>query len=136
MLPVITSLIIGLLFGFGLSLAEMTDPARVIGFLDIAGRWDPTLLAVMGGALALTLPLFPWIQRRRESLLGESLQFQTAKRIDTRLIAGAALFGVGWGLGGFCPGPALANLASATPGVILFVIAMAAGQWLARRVPS
>lgn len=136
MLPIVTSYIIGILFAVGLSSAEMTDPTRVIGFLDIAGRWDPTLLLVMGGALAVTLPLFPWIQRRAKSLLGEPLRLPTPSPIDARLLIGAAIFGIGWGLGGFCPGPALANLASAAPGVILFVIAMASGQWLAGRVTS
>jgi uncharacterized membrane protein YedE/YeeE len=136
MLRVISSLAVGMLFGLGLSISEMTNPARVIGFLDIAGRWDPTLLCVMGGALAVTVPLFPWIQKRRKSLLGESLQLPIATRIDARLIIGAALFGIGWGLGGLCPGPALANLASATPGIVLFVSAMIAGQWLAFRFGS
>ena len=136
MLPILNSFIIATLFSVGLIIAEMTDPARVIGFLDIAGRWDATLLLVMGGALAVTLPLFPWIQRRKKSLLGEPLRVPTARRIDARLIIGAAIFGIGWGLGGFCPGPALASLASAIPGVILFVIAMAVGQWLAGRINS
>jgi uncharacterized protein len=136
MLPVISSLAVGILFGLGLSIAEMTNPARVIGFLDIAGRWDPTLLCVMGGALAVTLPLFPWIQKRQKSLLGEPLQLPIASRIEARLIIGAALFGVGWGLCGLCPGPALANLARATPGIILFVSAMIVGQWLAIRFGS
>ena len=133
MLPIITSFILAMLFALGLSISEMTDPARVIGFLDIAGRWDATLLFVMGGALTVTLPIFPWIETRQKSLLGDPLRLPAASRIDARLITGAAIFGIGWGLGGFCPGPALANLASATPGVILFVIAMAAGQWLAGR---
>jgi uncharacterized protein len=131
MLPAISSLAAGILFGLGLSIAEMTNPARVVGFLDITGRWDPTLLCVMGGALAVTLPLFPWIQKRQKSLLGEPIQLPIATRIDSRLIIGAALFGVGWGLGGLCPGPALANLAGATAGIILFVSAMIAGQLLA-----
>lgn len=136
MLPAISSFAVGVLFGLGLTISEMTDPARVIGFLDIAGRWDPTLMLVMGGALAVSLPLFPWIQKRNKSLLGEAMQLPTATRIDARLITGAALFGIGWGLGGLCPGPALANLASATPGIILFVAAMIAGQFLAIKMSS
>jgi len=136
MLPVISSFVLGILFGLGLSISEMTNPARVIGFLDIAGRWDPTLIYVMGGALAVTLPLFPWIQKRQKSLLGDPLQLPVQSRIDTRLIIGAAIFGVGWGLAGLCPGPALANLASASPSIILFVAAMIAGQWLAIRFAS
>ena len=136
MLLAISSFAVGVLFGLGLTISEMTDPARVIGFLDIAGRWDPTLMLVMGGALAVSLPVFPWIQNRHKSLLGEAMQLPTATRIDARLITGAALFGVGWGLGGLCPGPALANLASATPGIILFVAAMIAGQFLAIQLGS
>jgi len=136
MLPTISSFALGLLFGLGLSISEMTDPARVIGFLDIAGRWDATLLLVMGGALAVTVPLFPWIQKRQKTLLGEALQLPSQTRIDADLINGAALFGVGWGLAGLCPGPALANLASASPGIALFVLAMIGGQWLAMRFSS
>jgi uncharacterized membrane protein YedE/YeeE len=136
MLPAISSFAVGVLFGLGLSIGEMTNPARVIGFLDIAGRWDPTLMLVMGGALAVSLPVFPWIQKRHKSLLGEAMQLPTATRIDARLITGAALFGIGWGLGGLCPGPALANLASAAPGIILFVAAMIAGQFLAIQLGS
>lgn len=136
MLPAISSFAMGILFGLGLSISEMTDPARVIGFLDIAGRWDPTLMYVMGGALAVTLPLFPWIQKQQKTLLGEALQLPSQTRIDANLITGAALFGVGWGLAGLCPGPALANLASASPGIALFVLAMIGGQWLAIRFSS
>ena len=136
MLPTISSLVLGILFGLGLSISEMTDPARVIGFLDIAGRWDPTLMCVMGGALAVTLPLFPWIQKRQKSLLGEPLQLPSQTHIDTRLIIGAAIFGIGWGLAGLCPGPALANLTSTSPGIVLFVLAMIAGQWLAIKFNS
>lgn len=136
MLPALTSFAVGMLFAFGLTISQMTDPARVLGFLDITGRWDATLLLVMGGALAITLPLFPFIQRRRQSLLGERLFLPASTRIDARLIIGAALFGIGWGLGGLCPGPALANLASGSPGIILFVLAMIAGQWLAGRMEA
>jgi len=136
MLPALSSLALGILFGLGLSISEMTDPARVIGFLDIAGRWDPTLICVMGGALAVTLPLFPWIQKRQQTILGEPLQLPSQTRIDGRLIVGAAIFGVGWGLAGLCPGPALANLATASPAIALFVLAMIAGQRLALRFAS
>ena len=136
MLPAISSFAMGILFGLGLSISEMTDPARVIGFLDIAGRWDPTLMYVMGGALAVTLALFPWIQKRQQCLLGDALQLPSQTRIDGHLLIGAAIFGVGWGLAGLCPGPALANLASASPGIALFVLAMIAGQWLAIRFSS
>lgn len=136
MLPAISSFAMGILFGLGLSISEMTDPARVIGFLDVGGRWDPTLMYVMGGALAVTLPLFPWIQKRQKTLFGEALQLPSQTRIDAKLIIGAALFGVGWGLAGLCPGPALANLVSASPGIVLFVLAMIGGQWLAIRLDA
>ncbi len=131
MLPIISSFALGVLFALGLSLSEMIDPARVIGFLDVAGHWDATLLFVMGGALAVTLPLFPWIQKRENAILGDPIQMPPRAHIDSRLLIGAAIFGVGWGLGGLCPGPALANLASASPGIFLFVLAMILGQWLA-----
>lgn len=130
---IVTALLIGTLFGLGLSISEMINPARVIGFLDVAGRWDPTLMFVMGGALAVTLPAFAFILRRARPLLNGEFFLPTKLDIDRPLILGAALFGIGWGLGGFCPGPALAGLASGAPGVILFVLAMIAGQWLAGR---
>ena len=128
-----TALITGVLFGFGLSLSEMINPARVIGFLDVAGKWDATLLFVMGGALLVTAPLYPLILRRARPLLDRQFFLPTKSTIEPPLILGAAIFGVGWGLGGICPGPALAALASGSSGVISFVIAMIAGQWLAGR---
>jgi uncharacterized membrane protein YedE/YeeE len=134
-MPIVASFVIGALFGFGLSVSQMIDPARVIGFLDIAGRWDPTLVFVMGGALAVTLPAFRWVLRRGP-LLEKTFSLPTKRQIDRPLIFGAAIFGIGWGIGGFCPGPALAGLATGSPAVILFVIAMIAGQLLASRVES
>lgn len=131
MAAIVSALIIGALFGFGLAVSEMIDPARVIGFLDVAGRWDPTLLFVMGGALAVTLPAFPLILRRARPLFGDFFALPTNSRLDGSLIAGAMIFGIGWGIAGFCPGPALAALASGSPSVALFVVAMIAGQWLA-----
>jgi uncharacterized membrane protein YedE/YeeE len=136
MLPAISSFIFGIMFGLGLSISEMTNPARVIGFLDIFGRWDATLVFVMGGALAVSAPLFPLIQKRRATLLGGAIQLPAQSKIDTRLLVGAAIFGVGWGLAGLCPGPALANLASGSSGIALFVLAMMAGQWSAIRFGS
>lgn len=124
---------VGIIFALGLAVSEMINPARVIGFLDVAGRWDPTLLLVMTGALAVTVPLFPVILRRSKPFLAARYSLPTQTRIDRRLILGAAIFGAGWGLAGFCPGPALAALASGSPSVILFVLAMLVGQWLASR---
>lgn len=121
----------GLLFGLGLALSEMIDPVRVIGFLDITGAWDPTLLFVMGGALAVTLPAFPLVLKRPMPLYSEKFVLPSKKDVDWQLIAGSILFGAGWGLAGFCPGPAIAALVSASPGVFIFVIAMVAGQYLA-----
>jgi len=129
----LSSFVIGIFFGLGLAVSEMINPARVIGFLDVAGRWDPTLMFVMGGALAITLPGYALILRRRQPLFNGEFFLPTKRDIDRQLILGAALFGIGWGLGGFCPGPALASLASGSPAVFLFVLAMIAGQWLASR---
>jgi uncharacterized membrane protein YedE/YeeE len=130
----VTAIITGITFGLGLSISEMINPARVTGFLDIAGRWDPTLVFVMGGALAITIPAFALILRRSRPLLDGEFNLPMKRAVDQPLILGAAIFGIGWGLGGFCPGPALAALASGVPAVFLFVLAMIAGQWLAGRL--
>ena len=132
-MQILAALITGVLFGFGLSLSEMIDPVRVIGFLDVAGKWDATLLFVMGGALIVTAPLYPLILRRSRPLLDHHFFLPTKSTIDRSLVVGAAIFGIGWGLGGLCPGPALAGLASGAPGVMLFVVAMVPGQWIAAR---
>jgi uncharacterized membrane protein YedE/YeeE len=129
----VSALLSGFIFGLGLAVSEMTDPARVIGFLDLAGQWDPTLLFVMGGALAVTLPGFAMVQRRPRPLLAEKFTMPTKKEIDAPLIIGAAIFGIGWGLAGFCPGPALAALSTLSPSVAVFVAPMIAGQWLESR---
>ena len=131
MASIASAFLVGTLFGFGLAVSEMIDPARVIGFLDVTGRWDPTLLFVMGGALAVTLPCFPLILQRARPLLAEFFALPTQSKLDGSLIAGAIIFGIGWGIAGFCPGPALAALASGSPAVALFVVAMITGQWLA-----
>jgi len=131
MASIASAFLVGTLFGFGLAVSEMIDPARVIGFLDVTGRWDPTLLFVMGGALAVTLPGFPLILRRARPLLAEFFALPTKSKLDGSLIVGAIIFGIGWGIAGFCPGPALAALASGSPAVALFVVAMIAGQWAA-----
>lgn len=124
----------GALFGVGLALSGMTDPARVLGFLDVAGRWDPTLLFVMGGAVA-TFGLGLAVTRRLRSgrgWFGTTLPERDRDPIDRRLAVGAAIFGGGWALAGFCPGPALANLAALRTEALVFVPAMAVGMLLAR----
>lgn len=122
------ALISGLVFGLGLLLSGMGNPAKVQNFLDVFGHWDPSLALVMGGAIAVGLPAFSWARKRKTSLLGEPMQLPTSSRIDASLLSGAALFGVGWGLAGFCPGPALMNLATGRAEVWLFVAAMAVGM--------
>jgi uncharacterized membrane protein YedE/YeeE len=120
----------GLVFGLGLAVSQMANPAKVLAFLDLAGRWDPSLALVMGGALAVATPAFAWARRRpAHPLFAERFAIPERGRVDGRLLAGASLFGVGWGLGGFCPGPALAALAAGEPRVWLFVAAMLAGSF-------
>ena len=131
---VVSAFVGGLLFGLGLALSEMINPARVVGFLDVAGVWDPTLLLVMAGALAVTVPMFPLVLRRASPVFAETFRLPTKVRVDVPLIAGAAIFGIGWGLAGFCPGPAVAAMATASPTVALFVVAMLFGQWLTAKM--
>ena len=125
----IAALLSGLIFGLGLILSGMGNPAKVQNFLDFFGQWDPSLALVMGGAIAVGLIAFSWAKRRKTSLLGEAMQLPTSTVIDRQLLTGSALFGIGWGLAGFCPGPALMNLSTLTPQVWLFVAAMLAGMW-------
>ena len=120
----------GLVFGLGLLLSGMADPARVLGFLDLAGAWNPSLVFVMVGAIAIAALAFALARRRTTALLGDALQLPTATAIDRRLIAGALLFGVGWGLAGFCPGPALVALGLGQAKAVVFVVAMLAGMGL------
>jgi uncharacterized protein len=124
----------GLVFALGLGLAGMTQPAKIIGFLDVTGAWDPTLAFVMGGAVAVGLVLFHWILKRSAPVLGERFVLPDKKDIDIRLLGGAALFGIGWGLSGYCPGPALVSLVTATPSVLVFVVSMATGIHLGNRL--
>jgi uncharacterized membrane protein YedE/YeeE len=120
----------GLIFGFGLMISGMTDPTRVLGFLDVFGRWDPTLGLVMAGALAVTVAGYALVARRAAPVLAKKDLWPTLRAIDRPLIAGAAMFGAGWGLSGLCPGPALENLATLSPQVFVFVGAMALGMML------
>ena len=126
----LAALLSGLVFGLGLILADMTDPMKVKAFLDLAGRWDPSLALVMGGAIALGVLAFALARRRVWSWTGARMELPAIQPIDRRLLAGAALFGTGWGLGGFCPGPAIVALGSGTVGAIYFVAAMLVGMAL------
>lgn len=124
----LTALVAGLLFGAGLALSDMVNPARVLGFLDLAGNWDPTLAFVMGGALIPSAAGYALARRMRRPLLGGEFRIPESRKLEPRLLAGAALFGVGWGLIGLCPGPAIAGLAFGLWQVALFVAAMLAGM--------
>jgi hypothetical protein len=131
----LASLALGALFGIGLYVSGMIYPQKIQNFLDVTdfrGRFDPSLIFVMGGALLVTLIAFPLILRRKEPVLGRKFHLPTAKDIDGKLIVGAALFGVGWGLGGFCPGPALVSLATGSRSAIVFVVSMLLGMALYR----
>ena len=134
------SLLSGVLFGLGLLLSGMSNPAKVLGFLDLAGAWDPSLALVMGGAILVAMPAF-WLARRRTTaLLGDALQLPAARRIDRRLLLGSLAFGAGWGIAGFCPGPALVSLLAGVQQAWIFTAAMLAGmllfEWLERRKSS
>src|ERR1700760_1746619 len=113
----------GLVFGLGLLLSGMADPAKVLGFLDLAGAWDPSLMFVMGGAVGVGVVAFAAARRRTRSLLGEPMQLPTATAVDRRLVVGALLFGAGWGLAGFCPGPAVVALGLGEAKAVVFVAA-------------
>jgi uncharacterized membrane protein YedE/YeeE len=121
---------VGLLFGLGLILAGMTDPSKVLGFLDLAGLWDPSLAFVMGGAILVSLGAFTLAKKRTTSFLGGAMQMPTRRDIDKRLVTGSLLFGAGWGLAGFCPGPALVSVGTGNPKAVVFVLAMLAGMAL------
>ncbi|MFD0739218.1 DUF6691 family protein [Lysobacter koreensis] len=124
--------IAGVLFGLGLAVSGMTDPAKVLNFLDLAGQWDPSLALVMGGALAVSVPGYAWLRRRGRALGGAALPAAPSTRIDARLLGGSALFGIGWGIAGYCPGPALANLAHGSLEPVMFVAALLVGSQLVR----
>ena len=129
----LAGLICGLLFGLGLAVGGMTDPANVIGFLDVASSWNPSLIFVMGGAVFVAFFGFRLVLKRRTPLFETRFFLPDQARIDSRLIIGAAIFGIGWGLSGYCPGPALASLSQPTSGLVVFLCASAAGAVAAQR---
>ncbi|MFP5329066.1 MAG: DUF6691 family protein [Alphaproteobacteria bacterium] len=128
MRALLPALIAGVLFGAGLALSDMVNPARVLGFLDLAGNWDPTLAFVMGGALLPSAAGYALARQMKRPLLAREFRIPRARKLEPRLLAGAALFGVGWGLIGLCPGPAIAGLAFGLWQGALFVAAMLAGM--------
>jgi uncharacterized membrane protein YedE/YeeE len=128
----LAALAAGALFGVGLAVAQMTDPLKVLGFLDLAGDWDPSLALVMGGAVVVGMLGFRMVTRGRKPLFDERFFLPTARDIDLPLVAGSAIFGVGWGLAGYCPGPALAAISNLSLDALLFVAAMLAGMFAYR----
>lgn len=124
----ITEFFVGLIFGIGLIISGMTDPAKVLGFLDLAGLWDPSLAFVMGGAILVGVVAFAVAKRRTQTFLGDALHWPTSRLIDHRLIIGSLTFGAGWGVAGFCPGPALVSLSAGVPKAMAFVAAMLVGM--------
>lgn len=131
-LKLLTSLACGLLFGGGLALSGMTRPQKVLGFLDVSGAWDGSLLFVLGGAVTLATLAFHFILRRRKPVLDDRFALPGARTIDGKLIAGAAIFGIGWGTAGYCPGPAIALLAQPNVEALYFLPSMIAGWWVYR----
>lgn len=127
---------VGLVFGWGLLLSGMTDPGKVQGFLDLAGAWDPSLAFVMGGAIGVGVFAFALARRRTTTFLGGALHLPSSRQIDRPLVLGALIFGVGWGLAGFCPGPGIVSMAAGEPKALTFVLAMLAGmlayEWMDR----
>ena len=128
------ALIAGILFGLGLTLSGMSDPAKVLGFLDITGDWVPDLIFVMGGAVVVTLTFTPFVVKRAGPLFADSFSLPTTQTLDKRLVSGAVLFGVGWGLSGYCPGPAVVSLLYGYESTIVFCLAMLAGMSIEGRV--
>lgn len=139
-MSVILQFAIGLLFGLGLVVGGMSDPAKVLNFLDIAaipaGTWDPSLVFVMGGGIAVTLVGFRLVLKRSQPIFGEKFHLPSANELDARIISGPAIFGVGWGLAGFCPGPAFTALGGGTTAALTFVAAMLTGMFAARRLAN
>ncbi len=126
------TLVTGLIFGIGLIMSGMTNPAKVQNFLDFFGNWDPSLALVMGGAIFITMPGFWLVQKRKSPFFEKLFHFPTKRDLDFRLLLGAVIFGIGWGLGGFCPGPAITSILTGSKGTFLFVMTMILGMVLAK----
>ena len=133
-MPTFFALLAGAVFGIGLIVSGMADPAKVLGFLDLAGTWDPSLAFVMGGAILVGVVAFTFARKRTVSLLGLQMRMPTATQLDRRLIAGSLLFGIGWGIAGFCPGPALVALGMGEQKAVVFVVSMLIGMALSELV--
>jgi uncharacterized protein len=135
-MAIVLQFVIGLTFGLGLLISGMSDPAKVLNFLDLAGigsgNWDPSLAFVMAGAIAVTFVGFEWVLRQPQPLFGEEFHLPVKRELDLRIISGPAIFGVGWGLAGFCPGPAFTALGFGSAAAVMFVAAMMVGMLLAR----
>jgi len=129
-MPGFFALLAGVVFGIGLIISGMANPAKVLAFLDLAGNWDPSLAFVMAGAILVGVVAFAVARRRRASLLGLPMRMPTATVVDRRLVGGSLLFGIGWGLAGFCPGPALVALGMRDYKAVVFVVAMLVGMGL------
>lgn len=127
-MSIVSALLSGLLFGLGLIVSGMSDPSKVLGFLDLAGAWDPSLAFVMGGAILVGSLVFPFASKRTNSITGKPMRLPTATTIDRRLVLGGLTFGVGWGLAGYCPGPALASLVLGGTKPWVFILAMLIGM--------
>lgn len=135
-MPLLLALLAGIVFGAGLAISDMVNPARVLNFLDLAGRWDPTLIFVMAGGLAVTVLGYRLTLRQTAPWMAQRFHIPTRTIVDRSLVGGASLFGLGWGLAGVCPGPAFAGLVTMNPKALLFVVAMLAGMLIAHGIRS
>ncbi len=135
-MQILISMLSGLIFGFGLLISGMTEPEKVIGFLNVSRLWDPSLLFVMAGAIIVSFFAFRWVKKGAQPVYAEKMSLPVANRVDIRLVTGAVLFGIGWGLAGICPGPALVLLGSANLKGVVFFISMLTGMYIFQRAES